>query len=504
MESSNDPMGPQLIEATYLMTRERAMLQAGDLEGKLGHPGFDQESLVPQMTQWLSRPVIKVLSMEMKGKVFIEDLSEYRYTISWAEPSLIAPSAITNLRKEMDDKLEAIKHEILAKQTENATFMRIQFDRLNRYHLGLEAERQAKRRAENQSSGSDIFRKLQKVHQGLCLLMTEDSELVHLFHDIAKTIDKDFDQKRSRPGLRETSVQATCLLLSMSTVAVDLTGNSPAISAPSPPAKKQQTPTPTPSQEQEQDPYFMYKKECRLAWIKYLGLLDKVRLRQGPDKLPIFHGMPPEYSTSRLDPEAMAAVQRKALSNPRNSLICIDEVLTALANRPQHTHIAWHAIQQKLTNSRANLTASIKHWEAMGTRNPMVFVDSTTATQAFMGRQNPFHNATSATSQTPSGISTIRALQPTMNRLVGIRGQEEDPAGAPGYVFPMASFEQAISRGEKEKNEITRRKWAEMALRALRKFMDSQKNEAIIDKMVECQKHYEALAALDKNPQGAK
>ncbi|KAF9773267.1 hypothetical protein IL306_008964 [Fusarium sp. DS 682] len=91
-----------------------------------------------------------------------------------------------------------------------------------------------------------------------------------------------------------------------------------------------------------------------------------------------------------------------------------------------------------------------------------------------------------------------------MNRLVGIRGQDQDPASSPGYVLPMASFEQAISRGEKEKNEITRKQWADMALRSLHKFMDSQKNEAIIDKMVEYQKHYEALAALDKTPQGGK
>ncbi|KAF9773266.1 hypothetical protein IL306_008963 [Fusarium sp. DS 682] len=147
----------------------------------------------------------------------------------------------------------------------------------------------------------------------------------------------------------------------MSIVAVDLTGNSPVTSTCSLPAKTQQTPTPTPpqTQAQEQDPYFLYKKECRLAWIKYLGLLDKVRLRQGPDKLPIFHGMPPEYSTFRLDADAMAAIQKKALSNPRNSLICVDQVLTTLRNRPQHTHIAWHAIQQKLTNSRAQLTPSV-------------------------------------------------------------------------------------------------------------------------------------------------
>jgi hypothetical protein len=83
-----------------------------------------------------------------------------------------------------------------------------------------------------------------------------------------------------------------------------------------------------------------------------------------------------------------------------------------------------------------------------------------------------------------------------MNRLVGIRTQEEDPPSFPGYVLPMVSFERAVWKGDKATNEIERRQCADMALRSLRKFMDAQKNEAIIGKMVELQKHYEALAAL--------
>jgi hypothetical protein len=123
----------------------------------------------------------------------------------------------------------------------------------------------------------------------------------------------------------------------------------------SPPVKIQQTLPPTTPQEQalEQDPYFPYKKECRLAWIKYLGLLDKVRLREGPDKLAFFIGIPPEYSTFKIDAERMGAIQKTAMSNPRNSLITLETVLNTLRGRPQHTHIAWDAIQQKLTNSRA-------------------------------------------------------------------------------------------------------------------------------------------------------
>ncbi|KAM0354245.1 hypothetical protein ACHAPU_001289 [Fusarium lateritium] len=99
-----------------------------------------------------------------------------------------------------------------------------------------------------------------------------------------------------------------------------------------------------------QDPFFTYKKECRLAWIKYLGLLNKVKLRDGPDGLPYFVGMPPEYSTSSISSFGLEMIQKEALSNPRNSLICLEAVLATLRDRPLHTHIVWYAMQQKLAN----------------------------------------------------------------------------------------------------------------------------------------------------------
>jgi hypothetical protein len=219
MEASSVPMGPQLTEATYLMTRERAMLQAGDLRQKLGHRGFNQESLLPQMTQWLSRPVIKVLGDEMKNKVFMwchkyspswldeirganEDLSEYRYTTPITEPSSIDTTAIESLQKELGDKLYVLKKEIMTEQTKLNIYIRGQMQRLNGQHNSPQAERRSQRIG-SQSTGSDISKKLQKVHQGLCLLVTEKSELVDLFHDIATRLDKDFAQKRSRPGARD-------------------------------------------------------------------------------------------------------------------------------------------------------------------------------------------------------------------------------------------------------------------------------------------------------------
>jgi hypothetical protein len=103
-----------------------------------------------------------------------------------------------------------------------------------------------------------------------------------------------------------------------------------------------------PKQAQAQDPYFIYKRNCRLAWIGYLGLLNKVKLREGPDGLPYFIGMPPEYSTSKIGPAVLEKLQKDALRDARNSLICLQDVLATLGNRPLHTHIVWHAIQLKL------------------------------------------------------------------------------------------------------------------------------------------------------------
>ncbi|EXK43926.1 hypothetical protein FOXG_18805 [Fusarium oxysporum f. sp. lycopersici 4287] len=149
----------------------------------------------------------------------------------------------------------------------------------------------------------------------------------------------------------------------MSSKAIDLTGASPPIaSIPSHSVKREQSlPIATVSREQvpEQNSYFLYKKECRLAWIKYLGLLGKVKLREGPDRLPFFIGMPPEHLTFQVDAEGLAVIQQTAMSDPRNSLITLGTVLKTLRDRPRHTHIAWDAAQQKLANSRAQLNAPI-------------------------------------------------------------------------------------------------------------------------------------------------
>ncbi|KAF5652320.1 hypothetical protein F25303_3447 [Fusarium sp. NRRL 25303] len=193
----------------------------------------------------------------------------------------------------------------------------------------------------------------------------------------------------------------------MASQSIDLTGGSSPTGIPPPLAEREQTLLPaTIPQEQtsEQNSYFLYKKERRLAWIKYLGLLGRA----------------------------------------------ID---TFIGDRDR-----------------------IKHWESASSRNPMVLLQST---------------------QTPSGQTCVyKVIQYAMNRLVGIQTQEDDPPSCPGYVLPMASFERAVMNAQRTKDETQRRQWADMSLRSLRKFMVAQNNEAVIDKMIEFQKHYEALAAL--------
>ncbi|KAF4440142.1 hypothetical protein FACUT_3665 [Fusarium acutatum] len=193
----------------------------------------------------------------------------------------------------------------------------------------------------------------------------------------------------------------------MSSQSIDLTGASPPTGIPPPLVKRENALLPATiprEQTSEQNSYFLYKEECRLAWIKYLGLLGRA-------------------------------------------------INTFIEDRDK-----------------------IKYWESASSRNPLALLQST---------------------QTPSGQTSVhKVIQYAMNRLVGIQTQEDDPPSCPGYVLPMASFERAVMNAQRTKDETQRRQWADMAVRSLRNFMDAQNNEAVIDKIIEFQKHYEGLAAL--------
>ncbi|EXA43800.1 hypothetical protein FOVG_08662 [Fusarium oxysporum f. sp. pisi HDV247] len=85
--------------------------------------------------------------------------------------------------------------------------------------------------------------------------------------------------------------------------------------------------------------------------------------------------------------------------------------------------------------------------------------------------------------QAPFGQPPVhKVIQSAMNRLVGIRTQEDDPPSCPGYVLPMASFERAVMNAEKAKDEIQRRQWTDMSLRSLRNFMDAQRMKQSLTK----------------------
>ncbi|KAF5579986.1 hypothetical protein FPCIR_10816 [Fusarium pseudocircinatum] len=231
----------------------------------------------------------------------------------------------------------------------------------------------------------------------------------------------------------------------MTSEAVDLTGASPPTGGIPPPLVKLEqalllAAVPQ-AQASEQNSYLLYQKECRLAWIKYLGLLGRIRLREGVDGLPFFHGMPPQHQTQQVVTERLAEIQKAA----------------AIENFTKDRDV-------------------IKRWEALGSRNPMHLLNHAQAS--------------------PEQATAYKEIQPSMFRLVGIRTNKEDPASCPGYVLSMASFERSVWKGEKASNEMERRQCADMALRSLQKFMDAQKNEEVIHKMVGFQKHYEALAAL--------
>ncbi|KAJ4263072.1 hypothetical protein NW762_006689 [Fusarium torreyae] len=197
------------------MTREMAMRQAGDLEQKLGHRDCDQASLLPGMTQWLSSPVIKVLSEDMKNRVFMwcqqysqgwldeiraaqDDLLEYRYTTSVEEPSSLTYTA-NALQKEISDKLDAFKSELMKAQQDNLSAALAQMQCLQVHDQTSSTESSNKRRRTNtQGSPSDeIQEKLLKVDEALCLLVHERSEVLKHFRIIATNIDPNFTQKRS-------------------------------------------------------------------------------------------------------------------------------------------------------------------------------------------------------------------------------------------------------------------------------------------------------------------
>ncbi|RGP65828.1 hypothetical protein FSPOR_7089 [Fusarium sporotrichioides] len=207
-------IGPQLIEATYIMTRESAMAHAGDIVETLGHRGYDQADLVPQMNEWLSLPVIKVLSEDMKNRVSIwcqqynrgwlyairdadEDLMEYKFTSPVEEPAATMPESI---QTRLEEDLRNFKEELLHEHREATAKMMARMDSLQPPDQASTAASPAKRRRVSTRSPSKntAMDNLQKIDEGLCHLLGDESELVQCFRDYAVGVDPNFSDVRSK------------------------------------------------------------------------------------------------------------------------------------------------------------------------------------------------------------------------------------------------------------------------------------------------------------------
>ncbi|KAM5356512.1 hypothetical protein ACJ41O_003158 [Fusarium nematophilum] len=222
-------MSGRLIEATYLMTRDMAMEQAAGLQHKLGHRDWDQAALEPEMTRWLSVPVIKVLSEDMKNKVFMwcsrhkpswedeiraakDDLAEYRFTTTaTAQNADSLNHAADTLKGEIKDMLAGAKDEILRNQRETTADILEQLASLETTTV-TQGRRTKKRRTEGDDPiVRDLVEKLRNIDEGLCLLMNEDSELVSDFREVAQTISPGFTANDASPR-RKTHYAARRLM----------------------------------------------------------------------------------------------------------------------------------------------------------------------------------------------------------------------------------------------------------------------------------------------------
>ncbi|CAG7565261.1 unnamed protein product [Fusarium equiseti] len=198
-------MGPALVEATYVMTRERAMSQAGGIVNRLGNRGWDQQELAPEMDEWLSVAVIKVLNEDFKNKVFIwctqygqgwletiresnEDLLEYRYVDTVQEPD--APSMITDsIQESLLEKIDAAKDDILEAQREGLATIMAQLELMQPTDQSSTGSPTKRRRVNTRSATSANIEKMKKIDQALRQLLGDNSPLVKTFKELAGSVD---------------------------------------------------------------------------------------------------------------------------------------------------------------------------------------------------------------------------------------------------------------------------------------------------------------------------
>ncbi|RBR11680.1 uncharacterized protein FIESC28_08907 [Fusarium coffeatum] len=212
--ASTTATNPRLVEATYVMTREKAMEKAGDIAIRLGNRGCDQASLATGMAHWLSEPVIKVLSEEYKNKVFMwcaqhdetwletvrsadEDLLEYQYVAMVEAPD--APTRTTDNTQEMImERIDAAKEDILEAHRQGLAAIMAKMELLqtqDQSSVGLSPTK--RRRVNTRSSANANLEKMRKIDQALRKLLGDNSQLVQFFNELASTIDAKFNDIQS-------------------------------------------------------------------------------------------------------------------------------------------------------------------------------------------------------------------------------------------------------------------------------------------------------------------
>ncbi|KAI1065129.1 hypothetical protein LB507_001405 [Fusarium sp. FIESC RH6] len=207
--------GPALVEATYVMTRERAMAQAGEIVNRLGNRGWDQEELANEMDEWLSVPVIKVLNEDFKNKVFIwctqhgqgwletiresnDDLLEYRYVDTVQEPDALSITT-DSIQESLLEKIDVAKDSILEAQREGLATIMAQLELMQPADQRLTGSPTKRRRVNTRSAANANIEKMKKIDQALRQLLGDNSSLVETFEEIAGLVDTNFNDVQSEP-----------------------------------------------------------------------------------------------------------------------------------------------------------------------------------------------------------------------------------------------------------------------------------------------------------------
>jgi hypothetical protein len=187
------------------------MSQAGDIVQSLGHRDYDQAELAPQMAEWLSEPVIRVLNEDYKNKVFMwcgqydqqwldiirdanEDLDEYQYVSSTEEHP--APETI---EERILEKLDALKEELLEAHREGISTMIGKLELQQPQDQGTSSSPTKRRRVNTRSARVATAEKSEKIRQALRHLLGDNSELLTTFEEFIGSIDPDMLQSKRKP-----------------------------------------------------------------------------------------------------------------------------------------------------------------------------------------------------------------------------------------------------------------------------------------------------------------